>query len=111
MKGYGLFDVISGLKSTLSSGVLSGIVRHNDNPKIRSISRDDHAFLDGNMLQNGTPVLLHSTCAVHKGASGGALICQNSGKLLGTFQLYFRSLLVATCKMCFDFRYCREPYS
>ncbi|XP_072045018.1 peroxisomal leader peptide-processing protease-like [Amphiura filiformis] len=29
------------------------------------------------------PVMLQSTCAVHSGASGGALVCANTGALLG----------------------------
>ncbi|XP_077979170.1 peroxisomal leader peptide-processing protease-like [Glandiceps talaboti] len=30
-----------------------------------------------------TPILLQSTCAVHSGASGGPLLCADTGKLLG----------------------------
>ncbi|XP_022094911.1 peroxisomal leader peptide-processing protease-like [Acanthaster planci] len=32
---------------------------------------------------NSTPVMLQSTCAVHAGASGGALFCHRTGQLLG----------------------------
>ncbi|XP_038045733.1 peroxisomal leader peptide-processing protease-like [Patiria miniata] len=32
---------------------------------------------------NGAPVMLQSTCAVHAGASGGAIFCNGTGQLLG----------------------------
>ncbi|XP_039265899.2 peroxisomal leader peptide-processing protease-like [Styela clava] len=61
VKGYPLFDVDIDLGATVCSGVLSNISYNNAD----------------------APILLHSTCLVHRGSSGGGLICSVTGELQG----------------------------
>ncbi|XP_071511668.1 peroxisomal leader peptide-processing protease-like [Diadema antillarum] len=58
--GYPLFDPSQSTDYAVTSGVVSKVVRV------------DH-----------TPVMIQSSCAVHPGASGGALLCAHTGRLVG----------------------------
>ncbi|KAL5203156.1 hypothetical protein ABZP36_014108 [Zizania latifolia] len=73
--GHGLLGPRSGLSSSLSSGVVSKIV------KIRSIQ---HSHLSNAVEVNNvdTPAMLQTTVAVHPGASGGVLV-NSHGRMVG----------------------------
>ncbi|KAF0923360.1 hypothetical protein E2562_006269 [Oryza meyeriana var. granulata] len=68
--GHGLLGPRSGLCSSLSSGVVSKIVK---------IPSTQHSQLSSNM---DIPVMLQTTAAVHPGASGGVLL-NSLGRMVG----------------------------
>ncbi|PNT70992.1 glyoxysomal processing protease, glyoxysomal isoform X1 [Brachypodium distachyon] len=73
--GHGLLGPRSGLCSSLSSGVVSKIVK---------IPSAQHSHLSSSLEAEtmDTPVMLQTTAAVHPGASGGVLI-NSHGRMVG----------------------------